>query len=191
MNRWASHLVVGVVAFAAGGLVWRGEAEVPAEQASPTEATDRTESTTAVAGSPRSAGVTGIGGVFFKSADPASLVEWYRTHLGIDASEWGGFAFQWGVAGRPDEIGYTIWTPFPEATTYFSPGEESFMVNYRVADLAGLIEALRADGVEIVGEIQEAPNGAFAWIRDLEGRKVELWEPIGSSEDPYLLQPPG
>jgi hypothetical protein len=29
--------------------------------------------------------VIGLGGIFFKSKDPAALREWYRTHLGIAA----------------------------------------------------------------------------------------------------------
>ena len=113
-------------------------------------------------------------------------MKWYRTHLGIDSGDWGGFAFQWIEQGRPSEIGYTIWTPFPDTTNYFSRGEQSFMVNFRVADLAGLVAGLRQDGVEIVGEIEQHPNGSFAWILDLEGRKVELWEPVDSRQDPYL-----
>jgi predicted enzyme related to lactoylglutathione lyase len=130
--------------------------------------------------------VTGIGGVFFKSDDPAELLDWYRTHLGIASGDWGGFAFQWQEKGRPNETGYTIWSAFPDTTNYFSPGEQSFMVNFRVADLAGLIAALREEGVEIVGEIEQHANGTFAWILDPEGRKIELWEPVASSEDPYL-----
>ena len=130
--------------------------------------------------------VLGIGGVFFKSDDPAALLTWYRTHLGIASGDWGGFAFQWQEQGHPNETGYTIWSAFPDTTNYFSPGEQSFMVNFRVADLAALIAALREEGVEIVGEMEQYPNGMFAWILDPEGRKIELWEPVASSEDPYL-----
>jgi len=45
---------------------------------------------------------------------------------------------------------------------------------------------MQGEGVEIVGDIEEHPNGKFAWVLDLEGRKIELWEPVPSSEDPYL-----
>jgi hypothetical protein len=37
--------------------------------------------------------VTGIGGVFFKSHDPAKLREWYSTHMGVDVQPWGGAQF--------------------------------------------------------------------------------------------------
>jgi len=130
--------------------------------------------------------VTGIGGIFFKTADPASLREWYRDHLGIESDEWGGFAFQWREKDRPDEAGYTVWGPFAEKTEYFDPSEQPYMLNYRVADMDGLLAALQEEGVEIVGEVQVEPNGKFAWIMDPEGRKIELWEPVPSAEDPYL-----
>jgi len=130
--------------------------------------------------------VTGIGGVFFKSNDPAQILEWYRTHLGIASEDWGGFAFQWSEIEDPNETGYTIWGAFPDTTNYFSPSEQPFMVNFRVADLASLIGALKEEGVEVVGEIEQHPNGKFAWILDPEGRKIELWEPVSSDDDPYL-----
>ena len=130
--------------------------------------------------------VTGIGGVFFKSSDPERTVEWYRDHLGIESGEFGGFAFQWREKERPDETGYTVWSAFPSSTDYFSPSEQPFMINFRVEDLTGLIAALKEEGVRIVGGIEQHPNGKFAWILDPEGRKVELWEPVPSADDPYL-----
>ena len=61
-----------------------------------------------------------------------------------------------------------------------------FMVNYRVDDLPALLAELEKAGVEIAGELVEEPNGKFAWIVDPEGRKIELWEPVDSDDDPYL-----
>ena len=31
--------------------------------------------------------VTGIGGVFFRSRDPAALVAWYAEHLGVPVTD--------------------------------------------------------------------------------------------------------
>lgn len=129
--------------------------------------------------------VTGIGGVFFKSDAPEETLEWYRTHLGIEPVG-AGHPFQWRELGDPEEIGYTFWAPFPTATDYFEPSEAPFMVNFRVSDLASLIDALRGAGVVVVGAIEDHPNGRFAWVLDPEGRKVELWQPVPSAEDPYL-----
>lgn len=130
--------------------------------------------------------VTGLGGVFFRSRDQKASLEWYRKHLGIDSTEWGGFAFQWREKEQPEEVGYTVWSVFPEDTKHFAPSESPFMLNFRVDDMDGLIAALKKEGVEVVGDIEQHENGKFAWILDPEGRKIELWEPVSSKDDPYL-----
>jgi catechol 2,3-dioxygenase-like lactoylglutathione lyase family enzyme len=119
--------------------------------------------------------VNGIGGIFFKATDPAKLTGWYREHLGIDAKG-GFFSFAWREAERPERVGRTVWAPFPEDTEYFKPSEASFMINYRVANLAQMLEQLRQAGVPITGQTEDE-NGRFAWIMDPEGNRIELWEP--------------
>ncbi len=121
--------------------------------------------------------VTGIGGIFFKARDPKALAAWYREHLGIPVEEWGGAAFRWAGDSNPGGVGTTIWNPFNADTTYFAPSEAGFMVNYRVADLHALLAALRAEGVEVVGDPQDSEYGKFGWVLDPEGNKLELWEP--------------
>lgn len=129
--------------------------------------------------------VTGLGGVFFRCADPAAMKAWYREHLGIESESW-GHAFVWRERDEPQQQGYTVWSPFPDSTEYFAPSAKQFMVNYRVDDLEALLPKLEAAGVQIVGASQEEENGKFAWIVDPEGNKLELWEPVDSSVDPYL-----
>ncbi|MGH7733245.1 MAG: VOC family protein, partial [Gemmatimonadales bacterium] len=83
--------------------------------------------------------VTGIGGIFFKAKDAPALQAWYKRHLGIDVQDWGGAAFDWSDAeGRPVG-GTTAWSIGPEDTKQFAPSNASFMVNYRVADLHGIV----------------------------------------------------
>ena len=53
------------------------------------------------------------------------------------------------------------------------------MVNLKVDDLDVLLADLRAKGVELVGDPLDESYGKFAWIRDCDGLKVELWEPKG------------
>lgn len=130
--------------------------------------------------------VTGIGGIFFKTTDCQATLAWYREMLGIPSEPWGGSVFHWRTLDDADERGYTVWSPFALDADKFDPSEQSFMMNYRVADLVGLLDELRAAKVEIVGELEEHENGKFAWIMDPEGRKIELWEPVPSAEDPYL-----
>ena len=119
--------------------------------------------------------VTGIGGIFFKSADPKALGAWYRDHLGLDVSNWGGVVFEWGGADSPP--GKTVWNPFAQDTSYMEPSSASFMVNFRVADLDGLLGALRAEGCNVVDKTESSEQGKFGWVIDPEGNKVELWEP--------------
>lgn len=119
--------------------------------------------------------VIGLGGIFFKSRDPAALASWYARHLGLEVEEWGGVRFQEGVPGAA----YAVWAPFPADTTYFEPSRQAFMVNFRVDDLAGLLERLRADGVAVDERTEQSEFGAFGWVTDPEGNRVELWQPPG------------
>jgi len=120
--------------------------------------------------------VTGIGGIFFKSKDPDSLKRWYGQHLGIPADEH-GHTFQWREESDPEQVGFTVWSPFPHDTKYFDPGTAPFMINYRVDDLDGLLAALREEGVTVEDRIESYDYGRFAWVTDPEGNRIELWEP--------------
>lgn len=121
--------------------------------------------------------VTGIGGIFFKANDPVALGAWYRTHLGIDVQSWGGAAFDWADADGNPTAGTTAWNVTNAASAQFAPSTSSFMINYRVADLHALLEALRTEGCNVVGNAEESEYGKFGWVMDPEGNKVELWEP--------------
>lgn len=119
--------------------------------------------------------VTGIGGIFFKASDPGALSAWYRDHLGVAVSDWGGAVFQWG--GPDSAPGMTMWSPFADDTDYMAPSKASFMVNFRVADLDALLAALRAEGCNVVDRTDSSEQGKFGWVMDPEGNKVELWQP--------------
>lgn len=119
--------------------------------------------------------VTGIGGIFFKAKDPGTLGAWYRDHLGLDVTSWGGVIFNWG--GDGSETGMTIWSPFAADTTYMAPSTSSFMINFRVADLDALLAALKAEGCDVIDKTESSEQGKFGWVIDPEGNKVELWEP--------------
>ena len=121
--------------------------------------------------------VTGIGGVFFKSKDPAALGAWYKKHLGIDVQSWGGAAFDWNTPDNPDGHGTTAWSLFAADSAHFAPSTAPFMINYRVHDLHALLAALRAEGVQVEDKIDESEYGKFGWILDPEGHKIELWQP--------------
>jgi predicted enzyme related to lactoylglutathione lyase len=121
--------------------------------------------------------VTGIGGIFFVAKDPAALCAWYKRHLGVDVQEWGGAAFRWtDEAGKPTG-GTTAWSVFGSGSNHFAPSTAPFMINYRVADLGRLLDALRSEGCQVLEKTDSSEFGKFGWVVDPEGNKVELWEP--------------
>ena len=119
------------------------------------------------------AGVTGLGGIFYKVADTEAPKAWYKDMLGV-GGEWGAmFPFK-----SDDPEGYSLLSPFKSDSDYFGPSEQPFMINLRVDDLDGVIAGLESKGVEILGR-QDEDYGRFAWILDPDGIKVELWQQLG------------
>lgn len=121
--------------------------------------------------------VTGIGGIFFFSDNVHETKEWYSKNLGFNTDQWGA-TFETRNINKPDEINYLQWSPFQSDSKYFEPSKKEFMINYRVQNLDGLLEKLKENGVEILGEVQSFDYGRFVHIIDPEGNKIELWEPI-------------
>lgn len=119
--------------------------------------------------------VTGIGGFFFKSENPEKLRDWYRDHLGLPTDDY-GCTFWW--KDKEGDDCSTQWSAFEERTTYFEPSKKDFMQNFRVRNLEALLEQLKEEGVTVIGEMETYDYGKFGWILDLEGNKIELWEPI-------------
>jgi catechol 2,3-dioxygenase-like lactoylglutathione lyase family enzyme len=118
--------------------------------------------------------VTGLGGVFYKVADPARTAAWYRDVLGIGGDHGIMLPRSLDATGQ----GFSMFSAFEDSTDYLVPSSASFMVNLRVDDRDGMLEMLRAKGVQILGT-QDEPYGRFAWILDCDGIKIEFWEQIG------------
>ena len=121
--------------------------------------------------------VTGIGGIFFSANDPVALRAWYQRHLGIGVQEWGGTAFIWADAAGNPMKGMTVWSIGPADGKHFAPSKSTFMVNYRVEDLAALLKALREESCDVLEKTEDSEYGKFGWVMDPEGNKVELWQP--------------
>ena len=117
--------------------------------------------------------VTGIGGIFFKCKDPEKMKEWYKIHLGLDTNPYGA-KFDWRQEEDSTKQGYTLWTPFSDKSKYF---EKDFMINYRVENLEALVAELKKEGVTVLDDIDASEYGKFVHILDVEGNKIELWEP--------------
>ena len=119
--------------------------------------------------------VTGLGGIFYKVADPAASQKWYQETLGVGGEYGAMFAFK-----GDDPEGYSLLSPFKAETDYFAPSDAAFMINLRVDDLDGMIADLTAKGIAILGR-QDEEYGKFAWILDPDGVKVELFQQIGGT----------
>jgi predicted enzyme related to lactoylglutathione lyase len=117
--------------------------------------------------------VTGIGGIFFKSRDPAKLKSWYRDNLGVPVGADGYTSF----TTKEDPGPSTLWEPFAEDTKYFAPSTQPFMINFRVSNLRAMLAQLSAAGAAVDENVQEESYGKFGWVMDPEGNRIELWEP--------------
>jgi glyoxylase I family protein len=118
--------------------------------------------------------VLGVGGLFFRAKDPASLGRWYKEHLGIALTPASYEDHPWRT-----EAGVTIFSPFPETSHYFGNPKQMWMVNFRVRDLDKMATQLRAAGIPVDVDPKVYPNGRFARIHDPEGNPIELWQPTG------------
>lgn len=116
--------------------------------------------------------VLGIGGLFFRAANPAALGEWYVKHLGITLAPTSNGQEPWR-----QEAGPTVFAPFPQSTDYFGDPKQSWMINFRVRSLDAMAAQLRGAGITVEIDPQPYPIGRFARLHDPEGNPIELWEP--------------
>jgi catechol 2,3-dioxygenase-like lactoylglutathione lyase family enzyme len=119
--------------------------------------------------------IIGIGGVFFKSANRDQMREWYSKHLGI-ADKGQGAMLPWREHDDPQKEHVTVWTVF-SATSDYIPAGQPLMFNYIVDDMDALLDRLKQEGVKIDAKRMDESYGRFAWIYDLDGNKIELWQP--------------
>jgi hypothetical protein len=70
-----------------------------------------------------------------------------------------------------------VWSVSPADGKYFTPSTSPFMVNYRVEDLAALLQALRAEECNVLEKTDDSEFGKYGWVMDPEGNKVEPWQP--------------
>jgi len=115
--------------------------------------------------------VLGVGGVFFKCADPVAVREWYRRVLGFEITDFGGALF------KPLPTGMTVWSPFAADSEYFAPSTGATMINFVVDDIDGVLAKAEAEGVRALGRDDQEGIGRFAWLMDPAGMKIELWQP--------------
>jgi predicted enzyme related to lactoylglutathione lyase len=129
----------------------------------------------------KSGRVLGVGGIFFRSADPARLATWYAKHLGLEIEAWGQTH---GTSFSPTDMpaaAFTVWSAFAADTEYFGESGQGHMINLVVDDLDGAMANVRAGDAEVLVEREEHDFGKFGWFVDPDGNRVELWEPPEAS----------
>jgi predicted enzyme related to lactoylglutathione lyase len=119
------------------------------------------------------ASVTGFGGIFLRAKDPKALYGWYERHLGLAKSE-GSFAFP-----VPTQHPHVVFAVFKPEDAYF-PTEQKAMINLHVDDLDAVLDRLIAEGVTVDPKRDSYDFGKFGWLTDLEGNRVELWQPVAN-----------
>ena len=120
--------------------------------------------------------VTGVGGVFFRAADPAALARWYADTLGL-AIEEAGHAVIRASGGET-----LVWSLFPADTEYFGSAEQAAMVNYRVDDLDGMLERLRQAGVPSTSASRSTSTAASAGRSTPRATGSSSGSPLPASE---------
>lgn len=120
--------------------------------------------------------VLGIGGLFLKSNDIQTMMQWYARVLGLEVTEWGGVVFS-AQALAAKSGAATVFNAMSADSDYFAPSMRDFMFNLVVDDLDAMLARCKEHGVEPVKLFPDEGMGRFAHIMDPEGRKIELWEP--------------
>ena len=118
--------------------------------------------------------VLGVGGLFFRTQDPARFRAWYERVLGLQFNSWGGVVFM--PASLPAGSCF-VFSPMAAETDYFGPGAQPFMFNLIVDDLESVVARAAAAGATVLADRTSGELGDFAWLIDCDGNRVELWQP--------------
>lgn len=118
----------------------------------------------------------GVGGIFFKSPDPAALMAWYQHHLGLSGEGYTVF-----MPSAMPAAGATVFAAFKADSDKFAPSAREFMFNLVVDDLDGALKQVAAGGATLVDDVVSDAIGSFGWFLDPDGNKVELWQPKGGA----------
>ena len=130
---------------------------------------------------PKRISIDGIGGLFIYANDAKALSNWYAHHFGLHLETYEdgkvyGTEFKYRRLGDSSKVDSTVWS-INQSKADLPTERKEFQVNYRVRDLTAFLEQLKSDGIEIE-KTEDFDYGRFAWIRDPEGNRVELYQPL-------------
>src|SRR5258708_33364565 len=129
--------------------------------------------------------VQGIGGVFLKANRPAMLAEWYGKHFGLEfqsaGADCGGgenFWLEFVCHDDPDSSKrIAVVFAIQSAASTLPAERHAIEINYRVLDIERFLAQLSAAGISIEKR-EDYDYGRFAWIRDPENNRIELFQPL-------------
>ena len=126
--------------------------------------------------------VEGVGGVFIYANDAKALSNWYAHHFGLTLETYEdgkvyGTEFKYRRLGDSSQVDSTVFS-ISQSKDPLPADRRECMVNYRVRDLKAFLDQLKADGIAIE-KTEDFDYGRFAWIRDPEGNRIEIYQPLG------------
>jgi catechol 2,3-dioxygenase-like lactoylglutathione lyase family enzyme len=110
------------------------------------------------------------------------LVTWYRDCLGILAegqdSECDSIykSFEYRDIENPEIKRTIVWAIIPTKQD-IKDKPRTGRINYLVKNLGEVLSHLKSKGVAIEKTAEYPDYGNFAWLKDPDGNKIELWEP--------------
>ncbi len=113
--------------------------------------------------------IKGFGGIFWRTNNIDVVKKWYNEALKLDIGDWNGTII------KPQSGNETIFSLFAEDDQYF-PTVQQVMLNFQVFNLDETIKHLEQIGVPLEKNKETSEFGEFIWIKDPEGRLIELWE---------------
>ena len=126
--------------------------------------------------------IDGIGGVFLFSNDAKTLAAWYRDCLGINAAGQDAecnsvyATFDSRDLENPEITRTTAWA-IMRTDQDIKNKPRTGQINYRVKSMKDILSHLKSKGVAIEKTEDYPSMGKFAWLKDPDGNKIELWEP--------------
>jgi len=125
--------------------------------------------------------IDGIGGVFIYANDAKALSNWYAHHFGLKLETYEdgkvyGTEFKYRRLSDSSKVDSTVFS-ISQAKTPLPAERRECVINYRVRDLQAFLGQLKAEGIEIE-KTEDFDYGRFAWIKDPEGNRIELYQPL-------------
>ncbi len=140
--------------------------------------------------------VSGLGGAFIFSNDPDRLAGWYTDVFGLGFTSFGegGTHYLVFYGLDPNDPSTRLDTNFaimqakvdiPARAVDTEPddmyGDQPYMINLRVRDMSATLARFKEKGVRVI-KSEDEEYGRFCWVRDADGNRLEIYQPVTVGE---------